>query len=578
MWQFFSVLLTLSILFVNGGATLFFLNYLKPKGKFSKVEVAVYSFSLGYAVLTLLELVLAQFDILLPSVNFVIILILPVLAILFYFRQNRKKRNENQEYISSSTGFHSSDRFIQGFLLAVFALGIVLRLESQLSVTWLGDMDPYYHMTFIDSILTQGTLPSRTLWGFYSYPPSFHVVLASLISATQIDRFVLMKTVPEFLGFLSVPAAYILIKGKYGERAGIAAAAFLSINSFHIYRTNIAIPESLALLGMLMFFHAVTTQEGARKYLLGGFFASMIFLTNVVGILYFVPSVLLIFVVSLLSKRWNEAIGLGKATLLGSLFSGFFWLPTMYRLGLSGIFEGLGPSYTAVWTGFTTNTYFSWIGWGACFLAVVGAFVCLRDYKNHYVVLIPAAFFIFLIEAANNGYYLVETNLLFRGLLYLGTWVSLLAGVGFGRIMKSHRDRAALTILVVILVLTVFSFPVFSKSRYPVNWENETIDFVYRSYIDNYGDIFKGKDYRVYSADPNFNYGAFSNVILDRELPQIKEAALRNDTITLLNLVDEYNIRYMIILNGTAEAEFLKHSGGLQVFYENWYTIVFSVK
>ncbi len=577
MWQVFSVILAFLILFINGGATLFFLSYLKPKGKFSKVEVVVYSFSLGYAVLTLLDLVFAQFNFFLPSVNIVIISILPVLAVLFYFRQNRKKRNENQEYFSSSTGI-SPDRLFQGFLLAVFALGIVLRFESQWSVTWLGDMDPYYHLTFIDSIVMEGTLPSRTLWGFYSYPPSFHLVFSSLLSATQIDRFVLMKTVPEFLGFLSVPAAYILIKRKYGDWAGIAAAAFLSINSFHIYRTNIAIPEPLALLGMLMFFHAVTTQEGAKKYLLGGFFASMVLLTNVVGIIYFVPSVLLVSTASLLSKRWKEAVGLGKALLLGLLFSGLFWLPTLYNLGLDGVLEGLGPSYASVWTGFTTNTYFSWIGWGGCVLATAGVFVCLRDYKNHYILLIPTALFIFLIEAANNGYYLIETNLIFRGLLYVGTWVSLLAGVGFARIMKTQRRKVALTALVVIFILTVFSFPLFSKTRYPVNWENDSVDFVYRSYTDNYRDIFEGKDYKVYSGDPNFNYGAFNNVILEREFPQMKEAASRNDTEAVLNLIDEYNIRYLIILSETTEAEFLKNIQGVHVYYENWYTVVFGVE
>jgi asparagine N-glycosylation enzyme membrane subunit Stt3 len=268
-------------------------------------------------------------------------------------------------------------------LLAIFSAGLILRLESQLSVEWLGDMDPYYHLSFIDAIIAQGTLPAQTFWGSYSYPPSFHIVFATLISTTQAERFAFMKIVPEFLGFLCVPAVYLLTKRRYGEWAGIAAAAFLAICSFHIYRTNIAIPEPLALLAMLMFFHANNTQEGTKKYVLGMLFASMVFLTNIVGIVYFLPCALAVSVTLLLSKRRNESINIIKTLFLGLLFSGIFWLPTLYKLGLNGIFEGIGPSYSYgnVFS-FTSNTYLSWIGWGALVLATVGAFTCLKDFKN----------------------------------------------------------------------------------------------------------------------------------------------------------------------------------------------------
>jgi hypothetical protein len=328
-----------------------------------------------------------------------------------------------------------------------------------------------------------------------------------------------------------------------------------------------------------MFFHAMTTQKGTKKYLLAGLFASIVFLTNVIGILYFLPSVIAIFFASLILRRWNDALGFLKATFVGIVFSGVFWLPTLYNLGLSGIFEGLGPSYqTGGVFSFNSYTYFSWIGWGACILGLLGLYICLRDYKNTLFLLIPTAFFVFLIEAANNGYLLFEANVLFRSLLFLGTWVSLLAGVGFGRVMQTKRKKIAVFALAVIIVLTTVSFPVLSRTRYPVNWGYEDADFVYRSYLENYADIFKDKNYMIYSVNLAFNYGAFDNVILNRQAPQIGEALLRNDTSTFIALINEYNIRYMIFQNGTQEAEFLLQSNIATTYYENWHTVVLAVK
>lgn len=588
MWR---ALLSLLVLFVIGRTVLFFLNRLEPKGKFSFTEVTIYSFSLGYAVLTIIGVALAQLGLLTPSVNLLVIITMPALAICYWIYKGLEKKSlhsqnlicEDQQNQKRSTAKHPEDllisvRFSQIILLLVFAVGIILRLETQLTDPWLGDQDPYYHLSFIDSIVAQGKLPYRTFWGFYSYPPSFHVVLATLISTTQVDRYILMKIVPEFLGFLCVPAVYALIKRKYNEWAGIASAAFLAICSFHIYRTNIAIPEPIALLAMLLFFHATTTQTGTKKYMLAGFFASMVFLTNVIGILYFLPCVVAIFFASVILRRWNDALGFLKATFIGLILSGVFWLPTLYRLGLNGIFEGLGPSYPGGLSSYTSHTYFSWIGWGACILALVGLYVCLKNFNNNLVLLIPLAFFLFLIEASNNGYRFFEANVLFRGLLFLGTWISLLAGAGFGRIMQTKRKKIAMTSLAVMVVLTVVSFPLLSGNRYPVNWGYDYADFVYRSYLENYADLFKDESYTIYSADWALNYGAFNNVILDREAPQIGEALLRKDVPVLVDLISEYKIKYLIFHSGTQEAEFLVQSNLAYTYYEDWHTIVVAIK
>ena len=588
MWR---VLLSLLILFVLGRSVMFFLNQFGPKEKVSYTEMAMYSFSLGYATLTIIGVILAQFGILISPINLIIIIIIPVLAICFWIYKKRDgnvyhaedfnwqdQPNQERSVSECAKVFLSSIRLSHIVLFLIYAVGLFLRLETQLVDPWLGDQDPYYHLSFIDSIVVQGTLPSRTFWGFYSYPPSFHVVFATLISTIQVDRYILMKIVPEFLGFICVPAVYAIIKRKYGEWAGIASAAFLAISSFHIYRTNIAIPEPIALLGILMFFHAMTTQKGIKKYLLAGFFASIVFLTNVIGILYFLPGVAGIFLVSLLLRRWNNALGYLKATIVGLLFSGVFWVPTVYRLGLSGVFEGLGPSVSYGAFSFTSHTYFSWIGWGACMLALIGLYVCLRDFKNNLVFLIPIGFFLFLIEAANNGYLFFEANVLFRGLLFLGTWVTLLSGVGFWKVMQTKRKRIAITALAVIVVLTVVSFPWLTGNRYPVNWGYDNADFVYRSYLENYADIFKDKSYKIYAADWAFNYGAFDNVILAKEQPQIEEGFLRNDSLVLIDLFRKYNIKYLILNNGTKEAEFLVKSNLAYTYHENWITIVLAIK
>lgn len=580
MWR---ALLSLITLFIIGRTILFFLDQFKPRENLTRTEVVLYSFSLGYAVLTLVGIVLAQFGLLTQLITLIVIMMMPALAIWFWIDKKRKEKDKTIQERSISKrakGYFSSIRFSHIVLLSILAIGIVLRLESQLTVPWLGDQDPYYHLSFIDSIVAQGTLPSRTFWGSYSYPPSFHVVFAMLISTIQVDQYLLMKIVPEFLGFLCVPAVYALVRRKYGEWAGIASAAFLAIGSYNIYRTNIAIPEPIALLAMLMFFHAITTQTSTKKYLLAGLFASMVFLTNVVGILYFLPSVVGIFLASLILRRWNDALTYLKATFAGLVFSGVFWLPTLYTLGLTGIFEGLGPSYPyeGVFS-FTSYTYFIWIGWGACIFAFVGLYVCLGDFKNNLGLLIPTIFFLFLIEAANNGFHFFETNILFRGLLFLGTWVALLAGVGFGRVMQTKRKKIALAGLAIIVVLTVVSFPVLSGNRYPLNWGYDNADFVYRSYHEHYADIFKDKNHMVYAVfDYSFNYGAFGNVLLDREAPQIGQALLRNDSSAFMDAVNQYKIKYLIFQNGTQEAEFLLQSNLAYTYYENWRTIVLAIK
>ncbi len=316
-----------------------------------------------------------------------------------------------------------------------------------------------------------------------------------------------------------------------------------------------------------------------KKYLLAGLFASMVFLTNVIGILYFLPGVVAIFLVSLILRRWNDALGYLKASSVGLVLSGVFWLPTLQELGLSGIFEGLGPSYQYAGVFFfTSHTYLSWIGWGACILALLGLYVCLRDFKNNLVLLIPTAFFLFLIEAAHNGYFFVEAIVLFRGLLFLGTWVSLLAGVGFWLLMQTKREKIAVITLAIMVVLTAVSFPLLSGIRYPVNWGYDAADFVYRSYLENYADIFEDENYMIYSADWAFNYGAFDNVLWDKEAPHIGEALYRNDVSMSMDLINEYEIKYLIFHNGAQEAEFLVQSNLAYTYYEDWHTTVLAIK
>jgi hypothetical protein len=212
-------------------------------------------------------------------------------------------------------------------------------------------------------------------------------------------------------------------------------------------------------------------------------------------------------------------------------------------------------------------------------LALLGFYICLSDFKKNLVLLIPTIFILLLIEAANNGYLIVEASVLFRSLLFLGTWMSLLAGVGFWRLLQTKRKRIALTTLAVMIVLTGVSFPVLSGERYPVNWGYEDTDFVYRSYLENYADIFKDKNHKIYSAEEyTLNYGSFDNVILRKETPQINEVLLRNETSMVTQLFDEYQIKYLIFPNGIKEVDFLVQSNLVDTYYENWHTIVLVVR
>jgi hypothetical protein len=330
---------------------------------------------------------------------------------------------------------------------------------------------------------------------------------------------------------------------------------------------------------MILFFHALKTQTGAKISILAGFFASMVFLTNVIATLYFLPVVVGISVAMLVLKRYRDAFEYSKATLVGVMLSGIFWIPTLYEMGLGGILEGLGPSYQAGGVfSFNSSTYFSWIGWGVCILGLLGLYMSFKNFRKSLYLLIPVGFYLFLIEAANNGFFLFDSGVLFRSLLYLGTWISLLAGMGFQRIIEIKRKKISYIVLGVLVVLTMVSFPILSGTRYPVNWGYEDEDFVYRSYSENYADIFKDADSRIYAANVGFNFGAFSNVVVNTEVPQIGAALYANDTSTLSSLINQYQINYMILYNGTKEAEFIVRSNLTDTYYEDWHTVVLSVK
>ena len=87
MWK---VLLSLFILFAIGRVALFFLNQSKTRKGFSYTEVALYSFSLGYAILTIIGVILAQFGLLIPPINIIVITLIPFLLIFFLIYKKRK--------------------------------------------------------------------------------------------------------------------------------------------------------------------------------------------------------------------------------------------------------------------------------------------------------------------------------------------------------------------------------------------------------------------------------------------------------------------------------------------------------
>lgn len=138
-----------------------------------------------------------------------------------------------------------------------------------------------------------------------------------------------------------------------------------------------------------------------------------------------------------------------------------------------------------------------------------------------------------------------------------------------------------MAVLAVMVVLTIVSFPVLSGDRYPVNWDYEDIDFVYRSYLENYADLFKDTDYMIYigsNAKWAFNYGAFDNVILAEELQQMGDALDRSESSVVIDLANEYKIKYLILRNETQLTDFLVQSNLAYIYHENWNTVVLAIK
>ncbi|MCZ7401572.1 MAG: glycosyltransferase [Candidatus Methanoperedens sp.] len=155
-------------------------------------------------------------------------------------------------YVSGLTILHSVPNLRlpggKAIIIGILAAAAFLRLYR----ASMGDLseDPYHHW-FISAYLASGGSYADPLSGIAElWPPAYHLLGSGIIFLLGRDIFWLKLTNILF----SIGGIYLVyrIAGRYSERAGLLAAAFLALNPFEILTSSTSYAEPAAVFFFLM--------------------------------------------------------------------------------------------------------------------------------------------------------------------------------------------------------------------------------------------------------------------------------------------------------------------------------------
>jgi hypothetical protein len=153
-------------------------------------------------------------------------------------------------------------------LAGIFLLALIIRLLP-LSLGTIVGLDSYLHRDIAMRVLETGSLLSYdpgSLLGIkaYSYPPGFHVLLASFM--LFLPPNLASQVLPALLGGLTVVVVYFITMEIFDdEKISLFSAFFLATAPNHVFRTAAVLPEALGVfffsLSLLAIIRYTKTQD-----------------------------------------------------------------------------------------------------------------------------------------------------------------------------------------------------------------------------------------------------------------------------------------------------------------------------
>lgn len=212
---------------------------------------------------------------------------------------------------SSSTPTHERRAVVTGLLLAIFMLGMGLRLyELDADSMWL------------DEIITanqahQDLLPGVTRDEKYTHPPLVDVVTWFFINSSGDSDFVIRLQAALF-GSLSIALAYKMGEILWTRKEGIIAAFLLAANAYHIHYSqearSYALMVFLALLSLIFLTKAL--QKNTKRFWLGFIICTSLSLYNHYFAVLFLPAEV-VFAACVIAQNWISHRGRKSRALEG---------------------------------------------------------------------------------------------------------------------------------------------------------------------------------------------------------------------------------------------------------------------
>ncbi len=234
----------------------------------------------------------------------------------------------------------SIDKWEAAFLLAIYAVGLYLRLAPRLAIdahllTFQGDI--WYRLTMAQFIKDHWALPEPDIryraylplpmW----YPPISPIFFAVASALTGLDIPTVSSHVVPFLEALSPVSMYFLGRYLYDKRVGAISTLALAMTPSFVFWSGISDPQSLTLffIPIYVILWVMHSRERSNKIILAmGVGLGVNLLAH---LSYFLAILVLLMVtIALVAKgdaRRSLLFDLGKVIIISQIVAAPWWLP-----------------------------------------------------------------------------------------------------------------------------------------------------------------------------------------------------------------------------------------------------------
>ena len=286
------------------------------------------------------------------------------------------------------------NRLEMAFLIAVYAVGVALRLIPKLSVdphlpAFMADV--WYRICMAQYVLDHWALPEPDIryapYGYVPmwYPPGSPFLLALAARLTGLDIPTVVTRLVPFVEALSPLSLYVLGREMYDRWVGAAATLILALTPNFVYFTGIADPQSLTMFMiplLLAMWYRHASEPSRRNVLLVGLLMGLNFLFH---LSYFLEALdLIVFSLGLyLQGRAGRWIFRDLLAVIGlsQLIAAPWWLPrNLYWWWIKALTtsSGLLPPEEQI----------ALYGPFAAAIGIAGALLLLERWRDHLPILL----------------------------------------------------------------------------------------------------------------------------------------------------------------------------------------------